>query len=88
MSQEQVVNAHEDGNNHETSETAENTIIANGPSYEHEVVDEKDLSSVVQGTAETLLSKLEETVAATSISNRKLPFGKQMNFNKKGNASI
>ena len=87
MSQEKIVNASDDGNNDETTEAVENTIIANGPSYEHEVVADKDLSSVVQGTAETLLSKLEETVAATTISNRKMPFAKQMNSNKKGTDS-
>ena len=47
-------------------------------------VQERDLSNVVQGTAETLLNKLEETVAATSISNRGIPFGRALIPGKKG----
>ena len=58
--------------------------MAEGLKHEQESVEGRDLSSVVQGTAETLLNKLEETVAATSISNRGVPFGRHLPNNKKG----
>ena len=52
--------------------------------HEEEVGEGRDLSNVVQGTAETLLNQLEETVAATSISNRGIPFGRPLSNKKKG----
>ena len=52
--------------------------------HEEAAAEGRDISNVVQGTAETLLNKLEETVAATSISNRGIPFGRPMSNNRKG----
>ena len=51
---------------------------------EEETVEGPDLSNVVQGTAESLLNKLEKTVAATSISNRLVPYGRPPSSNNKG----
>ena len=84
MSEDKVVNAIEDGGNEVATESDDDGLDSNHPAFKNEDVDEKELSSVVQGTAESLLSKLEETVAATTISNRGLPFGKPRNANKKG----
>ena len=44
----------------------------------------KDISNVVHGTAETLLSKLEENVAATSIYSRGSTFARPQHSIKKG----
>ena len=44
----------------------------------------KDISNVVHGTAETLLSKLEENVAATSIYSRGSTFARPKHSIKKG----
>ena len=84
MSQEKTITSTDDAGNEETMKSGENTMIDNTAPHEPDEVDQKDLTSVVQGTAETLLSKLEETVAATTISNRGMPFGKQMTSKKKG----
>ena len=84
MSQEKAITSSDDAGNEETMKSGENTMIDNTAPHEPDEVDQKDLTSVVQGTAETLLSKLEETVAATTISNRGMPFGKQMTSKKKG----
>ena len=84
MSQEKAITSSDDAGNEETMKSGENTMIDNIAPHESDEVDQKDLTSVVQGTAETLLSKLEETVAATTISNRGVPFGKQMTSKKKG----
>ena len=84
MSQEKAITSTDDAVNEETMKSGENTMIVNRAPQEPDEVDQKDLTSVVQGTAETLLSKLEETVAATTISNRSMPFGKQMTSKKKG----
>ena len=58
--------------------------MTNSLQNDEETVEGHDLSNVVQGTAESLLNKLEETVAATSISNRLLPFGRPPSNNNKG----
>ena len=44
----------------------------------------KDISNVVHGTAETLLSKLEENVAATSLYSRGSNFARPQHPIKKG----
>ena len=49
-----------------------------------EMVQDKELSNVIQGTAENLLSKLEESVAATSISGRGIPLSKTETSSAKG----
>ena len=84
MSQEKAITSSDDAGNEETMKSGENTVIDNIAPHESDEVDQKDLTSVVQGTAETLLSKLEETVAATTISNRSMPFGKHITSKKKG----
>ena len=43
------------------------------PPLDKEPMQARELSNVVQGTAENLLSKLEESVAATTISGRGIP---------------
>jgi len=88
MSEEKITNANEDGINEVATESDDDGLDGNHQAYKNEDVDEKELSSFVQGTAESLLSKLEETVAATTISNRGLPFGKPRNARKKGTRNV
>ena len=54
------------------------------PTTEDDSMQAKDISNVVHGTAETLLSKLEENVAATSIYNRGSTFARPLHPIKKG----
>ena len=54
------------------------------PAIEEDSMQAKDISNVVHGTAETLLSKLEENVAATSMYSRGSTFARPLHPIKKG----
>ena len=54
------------------------------PTTEDDSMQAKDISNVVHGTAETLLSKLEENVAATSMYSRGGTFARPLHPIKKG----
>ena len=54
------------------------------PTTEEDSMQAKDISNVVHGTAETLLSKLEENVAATSMYSRGSTFARPLHPIKKG----
>ena len=54
------------------------------PTTEDDSMQAKDISNVVHGTAETLLSKLEENVAATSMYSRGSTFARPLHPIKKG----
>ena len=54
------------------------------PTTEEDSMQAKDICNVVHGTAETLLSKLEENVAATSMYSRGSTFPRPLHHIKKG----
>ena len=54
------------------------------PAIEEDSVQAKDISNVVHGTAETLLSKLEENVAATTMYSRSSTIARPLHPFKKG----
>ena len=54
------------------------------PTTKEDSMEAKDISNVVHGTAETLLSKLEENVAATSMYSRGSTFARPLHPTKKG----